>query len=235
MPARRATAAAAPRPDRKSAILLAAEKLFAQHGYDAVSLRQIAEEAGVPLALVGYYYGQKHELFEAIFAHWRGTIEQRLAGLHEALAAPVRDRLARLVEAFTGPVLRLRASAEGEYYALLVARELSHATDEADRVLRRYFDPLAIAFIDALQRALPHATRGQVAWGYQFALGALLHHLTDTRVERLSGGEDHAADPGAGTLLRNFIVAGLRGALPRPRATPSSSIPTKSKTRRQAS
>jgi len=74
-----------------------------------------------------------------------------------------------------------------------------------------------------------------VAWGYQFALGALLHHLTDTRVERLSGGEDHAADPGAGTLLRNFIVAGLRGALPRPRATSSSSIPTKSKTRRQAS
>ena len=84
MPARRATAAAAPRPDRKSAILLAAEKLFAQHGYDAVSLRQIAEEAGVPLALVGYYYGQKHELFEAIFAlasfdPWQ-TIGALLAG-----------------------------------------------------------------------------------------------------------------------------------------------------------
>jgi beta-phosphoglucomutase-like phosphatase (HAD superfamily) len=32
--------------------LLAAEKLFAQRGYHAVTIRQIAEEAGVPLALV---------------------------------------------------------------------------------------------------------------------------------------------------------------------------------------
>src|SRR4030095_1789396 len=33
---------------------LAAEKLFAQHGYHA-TIRQIADGAGVPLALVGYY------------------------------------------------------------------------------------------------------------------------------------------------------------------------------------
>ena len=100
------------RPDRKAAILLAAEKLFAQHGYDVVSLRQIAEEAGVPLALVGYYFGQKHELFEAVFAHWQGTIDERLAGLRQALQAPEPERLAHIVEAFTGPVLRLRSSAE---------------------------------------------------------------------------------------------------------------------------
>lgn len=226
----------APRVDRRQAILLAAERLFSRHGYHAVSLRQIADEAGVPLALVGYYFGPKNALFEAIFEQWNHTIEERLAALAAVRIDPASAQtLPRIIEAFIAPVLQLRASAEGEYYALLVARELSHATDEADRVLRRYFDPLAIAFIDALQRALPHATRGQVAWGYQFALGALLHHLTDTRVERLSGGEDHAADPGAGTLLLNFIVAGLRGALPRPRATSSSSIPTKSKTRRQAS
>lgn len=219
------------RIDRKEAILLAAERLFARYGYHAVSIRQIAEEAEVPLALVGYYFGPKNALFEAIFEHWNHTIEERLAALAAVRVDPASTQtLPRIIDAFITPVLQLRASNEGEYYALLVARELSHATEEADRVLRRYFDPLAIAFIDALQRALPHATRGQVAWGYQFALGALLHHLTDTRVERLSGGEDRPSDPGASTLLRNFIVAGLRGALPRPRT----SSPT-NKTRRQAS
>lgn len=213
--------------------MLAAEKLFARHGYHAVSLRQIADEADVPLALVGYYFGPKNALFEAIFEHWNHTIEARLAALAAVRIDSANARtLPRIIEAFIAPVLQLRASSEGEYYALLVARELSHATEEADRVLRRYFDPLAIAFIDALQRALPHATRWQVAWGYQFALGALLHHLVDTRVERLSGGEDRPADPAASQLLLNFIVAGLRGALPRPRTT-SSSL-TKSKTRRQA-
>ena len=227
-PRRARAASAEPRPDRRQAILLAAEKLFARHGYHAVSIRQIADEAGVPLALVGYYFGPKNELFEAIFAHWNHTIEERLAALAAVHIDPADARtLPRIIEAFTAPVLALRASSEGEYYALLVARELYHATPEADQVLRRYFDPLAAAFIDALHRALPHATRGQVAWGYQFALGALLHHLTDTRVERLSGGEDHAADPAAGALLVNFIVGGLRAALPRPRAGRAAATPPK--------
>ena len=231
LPARRnapraAASAEAARPDRRQAILLAAEKLFAQHGYHAVTIRQIAEEAGVPLALVGYYFGQKHELFHAIFEHWGHTIEERLAGLAAVENDPEDPQtLPRIIEAFTGPVLALRASAEGEYYALLVARELYHATEEADRVLRGYFDPLAAAYIDALHVALPHATRGQVAWGYQFALGSLLHHLNDSRIERLSHGENTRADPAVAPMLVSFIVGGLRAALPKPKTprTPKTS------------
>jgi AcrR family transcriptional regulator len=143
------------KPDRKQAILLAAERLFAQKGYHAVSIRQIADEASVPLALVGYYFGPKQDLFHAIFAHWNSTIEERLAALAQAQTSPLAHRLEHIVEAFIRPVLRLRASSEGEYYALLVARELAHATVEADRVLRDYFDPLAHAFIDALQTVAP--------------------------------------------------------------------------------
>ncbi len=234
--AARTAAAADARPDRRQAILLAAERLFARFGYHAVSIRQIADEAGVPLALVGYYFGPKNALFEAIFAHWNPTIERRLAALAAVpIDAADARTLPRIIDAFTAPVLALRASNEGEYYALLVARELSHATEEADRVLRHYFDPLANAFIDALQRALPHATRAQVAWGYQFALGALLHHLTDTRVERLSGGEAQANDAAGGALLVTFIAGGLRAAMPRPRAARAAMPPSKKNTpRRQA-
>ena len=231
-PARRGGSAASEtsRPDRRQAILLAAEKLFAQFGYHAVTIRQIADEADVPLALVGYYFGPKQELFVAIFEHWSQSIEQRLAGLR-AVPNDAEDprTLHRIIEAFITPVLALRASAEGEYYALLVARELYQATEEADRVLREYFDPLAMAYIDALHLALPHATRGEVAWGYQFALGALTHHISDIRVERLSCNENRRCDPLAAPMLVNFIVGGLRAALPRPEDSPK-----KTTTRRQA-
>ena len=212
---RRRAPAAATRPDRKQAILLAAEKLFAQHGYHAVAIRDIAIEAGVPLALVGYYYGQKHELFHAIFEHWSPSIEARLAALRAIdTTVPGAATLTHIIEAFTAPVIRLRASAEGEYYALLVARELYHARSDTDRILRSFFDPLAQAFIDALLQALPHATRGEVAWVYQFALGALLHHLTDTRIERLSNRQSRANDPAAAPMLVAFIVGGIQAALP---------------------
>ena len=83
-------------------------------------------------------------------------------------------------------------------------------------MLRDFFDPLARAFTDALAAALPRATRAQAAWGYQFALGALLHHLSDTRVARLSGGANRPGDPAAAPLLNAFITGGLRAALDPP-------------------
>lgn len=219
------------KPDRKHDILLAAEKLFAQHSYHAVTIRQIAEEAGVPLALVGYYYGQKHELFHAIFAHWAGTINERLAALHEVEQQPHgRHKLRRIVEAFITPVIRLRASSEGEYYAQLMTQGLSSQQGEADRVLRDFFDPMADAFISALlatlQHDLPQLTRGTVAWCYQFALGALLQHINDMRVERLSRGENRANDPLAAPMLIDFIVHGIRGVVT---PAPSPSMPSRNR------
>lgn len=67
---------------------------------------------------------------------------------------------------------------------------------------------------DALNKVFPHATRGQVAWGYQFLLGALLHHISDHRVKRLAQGLANPADPSTGGMLGTFIVGGLRAALP---------------------
>jgi len=215
----RRSTSAEDRPDRKTAILLAAEKLFAKHGYDGVSLRQIADEAAVQLALVDYYFGQKHDLFEAVFARWRGTIDQRLASLKEAMRAAPAERLQRLVDAFLQPVLRLRASSEGEYYALMVARELYNQHEHADHVMRAYFDPMAHAFIDALHVALPHARREDAAWVYQFMLGALLHHLRDDRIARLSRNRCKPADPAAAPMLTRFIVGGIVAALPVPSRT----------------
>ncbi len=214
----------ADKPNRQQAILLAAEKLFARHGYHGVTIRQIAEEAGVPLALVGYYYGPKHELFHAIFAHWNQTIEERLAALDAAAANPQdAQTLTRIIEAFVKPVIRLRHSEEGYYYAQLVGRELAYSSAEADRVLREFFDPLAHRFIAALQATVPGASLSEVAWGYQFALGALLHHLVDTRVQRLSDGHNQPGDPAASDRLVQFIVGGLQAALPanpKPQSTP---------------
>ena len=42
--------------DRGAAILDVSERLFARHGYDGVTLRTVAREAGVDLALINYYF-----------------------------------------------------------------------------------------------------------------------------------------------------------------------------------
>ena len=174
----------------------------------------------LPLALVGYYYGAKHELFHAIFAHWQPTIDQRLALLHQALAGAQPPPLRRVVQAFVEPVLALRASAEGEYYAMLVARELAYRTPDTDRVLAEMFDPMAHAFIDALHQLRPRWPRARAAWAYQFAMGALLHHLMDHRVQRLSHGQNPPHDAAAAPQLIDFITAGIAAVLPTDPTTP---------------
>jgi len=220
----------APRRDRRQAILLAAEKLFAQDGYHAVTIRAIAEEAGVPLALVGYYFGHKHELFHAIFESWRHTVDERIGLLRAAEAGrgSGAQALRGIVLAFVDPVLRMRASSEGEFYARLVARELAHRSVETDRVLADFFDPMAHAFIDAMHQACHTSTRPQAAWAYQFALGALMHHISDSRVLHLSRGRNKSNDPAAGTMLVDFITAGVAAVL----LPPATHRPTPNRSRR---
>ena len=48
-------------------LLEAAAPLFAERGYDGVGVREIAQRAGVTPSMIGYYFGDKQGLLEAIF------------------------------------------------------------------------------------------------------------------------------------------------------------------------
>ena len=50
---------AEPASDTKSRLLRVAERLFAEHGFDGVSVRQLTAAAGVNLAAVNYHFGSK--------------------------------------------------------------------------------------------------------------------------------------------------------------------------------
>lgn len=47
----------------------AAEVLFAEKGFNGTSVRDIAEKAGVNLAMISYYFGSKDKLFESLFTY----------------------------------------------------------------------------------------------------------------------------------------------------------------------
>lgn len=53
--------------DKQLHIMDAALRLFADQGFTKTSVRAIADEAGVNLAMISYYFGSKQELLEAIF------------------------------------------------------------------------------------------------------------------------------------------------------------------------
>lgn len=89
--------------DRRAAIVRAATRLFAEDGYDGVSLRQIAREAGVDAALVHHYFDGKEELFAASVALPMNP-EVLLSGIDEqALAERGRFVARAIVRLWEGP------------------------------------------------------------------------------------------------------------------------------------
>jgi len=50
-------------------ILIIAEKLFAENGFDGTSVRQIAKEASVNHAMISYYFGSKERLLENLLVY----------------------------------------------------------------------------------------------------------------------------------------------------------------------
>ena len=55
-------------PNTRSQVLEVARRRFLADGYQAVSLRSIAAEAGVDVALISYFFGSKRGLFAAVLA-----------------------------------------------------------------------------------------------------------------------------------------------------------------------
>jgi len=53
--------------EKQLAIIATAEKLFAEKGFDGASVRDIATEADVNVAMISYYFGSKEKLMEAVF------------------------------------------------------------------------------------------------------------------------------------------------------------------------
>lgn len=90
---------------KQLSILEAAEKLFASHGFHATSVRDIAHEADVNIAMISYYFGSKEKLIEAIFLKriitWKLTLTETLSNAARSYV----ERFDALVETYVNRVM----------------------------------------------------------------------------------------------------------------------------------
>lgn len=79
-------------PERtRQAILDAAEALFARKGYDATSLREVGEAAGVSRGTPSYFFGSKERLYEAVLHRTFEEARAMVAGLERQAAQEGSD------------------------------------------------------------------------------------------------------------------------------------------------
>lgn len=177
----------------RSAILAAAERLYAERGFGDVTLRDIVAEANVNLAAVNYHFGSKDELIAELFV--TRSIQTNRERLNELKAAEEkgggRASIEEILHALVGPTLRgcLGHDREGSTAARFMIRASIESVPPIRRIKNREIDHLR-KFAAAMRRALPGRDEAELYWGLHFALSMAHHTIREReRLAKLSEGK----------------------------------------------
>jgi TetR/AcrR family fatty acid metabolism transcriptional regulator len=165
--------------DRRRQILAAAVKVFAEKGFHASRVGDIAEEAGIAYGLVYHYFKSKEDLLETIF---RTTWTEMLARVHEVEEAGVPA--AEAVRQVTALLLRtwrrdpdlvrvLVREVTRNQHVQREIEEITEAMEALERIVRRGQETgefrvdldsrlAAVVFYGALEEVLSSWVLGQL-------------------------------------------------------------------------
>ena len=150
---------AEPRRGTDQALIEAAEQLFAEHGIEAASLRQIATAAGSANSFaVQYHFGGRDELVTAIFEHRLGQMERRRVEMLAELDPARRDLRALLDISWRPLVEQVDARGRHSYAAFLMSlRRSQRGLDR--RLAAAGLAPVMGAVIAEIRGLAPHLSR----------------------------------------------------------------------------
>lgn len=198
---------------RETKILRAAVSVFADNSYEGASIRMIASLAGVNPALIGYYFGTKSELYaEIIVGRYRDITEERESRLdlipRDLVGRPAVEAILR---AWFGPFVSRLDSPEGKNFVRLLSREVQDPHHSERGIVENHLNPAAARCLVRLAEALPDATPGDIAWGYQFSISIMLSSVTGAERTRSLSSDDLAVPKGQELLddMVEFASSGL--------------------------
>lgn len=197
-------------------ILDAAEELFAQHGFDGVTVRQVTRKANVDVALAHYYFGTKRGLFDSVFLRRAAILnDARLKSIDEYQISPGPGgaTIDGFIQAFLEPVMeRWAKGGPGWKNYLAIVAQVNNTPKWGGETMARYFDPVIHRLIDALRGIMPGAQDTDLYWSYQFLSGALTLTFAETgRIDLLSSGLCASSDYEAvKARMAPFAAAGFR-------------------------
>jgi AcrR family transcriptional regulator len=194
-------------PDSREKLLAAALHLFATHGVDRVSVRDIANAAGVNSALVGYYFRGKDGLLSQLYRrHCEPMNAERLRLLESFSRGGKTPPLEKVLEAFVRPALSITRTDDGlSEFTRLRALLAAERTEVLDALVAENFDRSSSIFVNALHHCLPHLSYEDILWRFHFTLGTI--NYTAVGPNRITVFSEGKCDPlKVEDTLRELIV-----------------------------
>ena len=197
----------------RTAILAAAERLYADRGFGDVTLRDIVAAANVNLAAVNYHFGSKDELIAELFVTRSLALNrERLKQLKAAEdKGGGRADIADILRALVGPTLRGCLGPENQRStpAQFMIRVNIEAVPAIRRIRNREIDHLR-KFVAAMRRSLPDRNDVELYWGLHFALAMAQQTVRDSeRLAKLSEGKCDVDDVEA--VVERVVAVAVMG------------------------
>lgn len=135
-------------------ILAAAEREFAEKGYDLTSVREISRRAGVNVALANRYFGSKEGLYRTVARRLFGDLGAPMASLAEKATDEVgwRAAIREWVDDFL--FMTLPTESAQELCAALFRHEVTSPTKFHEEFQRDFGKPVYDALRNLLARAV---------------------------------------------------------------------------------
>jgi AcrR family transcriptional regulator len=173
-------------------ILDAAEQLFAEFGYHGVTLKDVAARVGVSSTLIHYHFSGKDSIYEAVWARKAPiSSRNRLEGMRRyAEEAGDNITVEGALHAWIDPDLNVHIE-DAEYWRSFgkISAQSNSAAGWGAEKMTKYFNPVVLALIDLLKKAMPDCDEQTIFWGYHFLSGAMTHNMARTgRLDDLSHG-----------------------------------------------
>jgi AcrR family transcriptional regulator len=118
--------------------LEAAGPVFARHGFDGATVREICSSAHVNIASVGYYFGDKLGLYREVIQGIRDSRERQFPAPDNSGGEP-EQILVKIVQTMLSRMLAADASS---WETQLLMREMQSPTPAFDSIVREFFRPL---------------------------------------------------------------------------------------------
>ncbi|MFN0254703.1 TetR/AcrR family transcriptional regulator [Pedobacter ureilyticus] len=90
--------------DKKTDILVAAEKLFCEYGFEGTSTRQIAAESGANMAMINYYFGSKMGVFKEIMEDRVMSFKSQLNQIKDENIS-AKEKLMKVIDQYATRIL----------------------------------------------------------------------------------------------------------------------------------
>lgn len=200
-------------------IVKAAEKLFAEKGFRAMTLRDVTKAAHVNLAAVNYHFGSKTNLMRAVIQRRIEPINaERLQRLDALISAhtPYPIPLEPIFEALFEPLFEHATTEKGNdlTFMQMIGRAVTEPADFMRKMHKEFFTELSSRFLTELKRTCPELSEQELQLRFHLSISTMLGTIADqVRLENLSGGKLSSRNlDGICDELTAFVVAGFKQA-----------------------